>query len=227
MRDAFVARLRSDDLPLSAEQTIVVDAIASWNGRYDRDSAGAVAFEATMARFMPAAFAAHEIEAFDAAGSPYARFSPRVAQLTAETFREAADLGLRAGAEALKTFPAWGDMHRLVVQAQFASIPVIGGRYVFDDLPAAGSSETLLKTDHEPSVERHATRYGAQARHVSDLSDPDANWFVMLGGNDGWYNSSTFRDQVEAFQAGKSFKVPLRIETVRARFPHKTVLNRR
>jgi penicillin amidase len=112
----------------------------------------------------------------------------------------------------------------MIVPGQFAAIPVIGGRYVFDDVPAAGSSETILKTDHEISAERHAARYGAQARHVSDLSDPDANWFVMLGGNDGWYNSSTFRDQVGAFQSGESFKVPLKIETVRATFKTKTVL---
>jgi penicillin amidase len=116
-------------------------------------------------------------------------------------------------------------MHRLIVQGQFAAIPVIGGRYVFDDVPAAGSSETILKTDHENSAERHPTRYGAQARHISDLSNPDANWFVMLGGNDGWYNSSTFRDQVDAFMTGKSYQVPLQIETVRSTFKHKTVIN--
>ena len=74
-----------------------------------------------------------------------------------------------------------------------------------------------------PFDELH-TRYGAQARHVSDLSDADANWFVMLGGNDGWFNSANFRDQVPAFMSGGSYKVPLRIETVRATFPHKTEL---
>lgn len=222
MRDAFVARART--LTLTPEQTMVVEAMATWNGRYDRDSAGAVAFESTMTKFMPGAFAEHEIAAFDAAGSPYARFAPRVAGLSADVFAKAAQAGIQSGVEARAKYPTWGDMHRLIVQAQFAAIPVIGGRYVFDDVPAAGSSETILKTDHETSAERHPTRYGAQARHVSDLSDPDANWFVMLGGNDGWYNSSTFRDQVDAFQSGQSFQVPLQIETVRATFKNKSVL---
>jgi penicillin amidase len=142
----------------------------------------------------------------------------------ADAFAKAAAPALEAGAKARAKYATWGDMHRLIVQGQFAAIPIIGGRYVFDDVPAAGSSETLLKTDHEMSAERHPTRYGAQSRHVSDLSDPDANWFVLLGGNDGWYNSSTFRDQVEAFQTGKSFQVPLTVENVRANFKTKMVL---
>jgi penicillin G amidase len=224
MRDAFVARVSAEKPSLDLSQTIAFDTIAAWDGRYDLNSAGAVSFEAAMTSFMPASFPPHEIGAFDAAGSPYARFAAQVATLKADAFAKNAVAALQAAVEARAKYPTWGDMHRLIVQAQFASIPVIGSRYVFDDVPAAGSSETILKTDHEASAERHPTRYGAQARHVSDLSDPDANWFVMLGGNDGWYNSSTFRDQVSAFQSGESFQAPLRIETVRATFPHKTVL---
>jgi penicillin amidase len=224
MRDAFVARARAARLTLAPSETHALDTITAWDGRYDSASTGAVAFEAAMAVFLSGSFEEHEITAFDAAGSAYARFAPRVTELKAEAFAKVALEALKSAAEARAKYPTWGDMHRMVVQGQFAAIPVIGSRYVFDDVPAAGSSETILKTDHEISAERHAARYGAQARHVSDLSDPDANWFVMLGGNDGWYNSSTFRDQVAAFQSGQSFKVPLKVETVRATFKTKTVL---
>jgi penicillin amidase len=222
MRDAFVARAKTATLTDAQRQTLAT--IETWNGRYDRDSKGAVAFEAAMKGFMPAAFPEHEILAFDAAGSPYQRMAAKIPELDAAKFAAALAAGLTAADEAMKKYASWGDMHRLIVQGQFAAIPVIGSRYVFDDVPAAGSSETLLKTDHDSSAERHATRYGAQARHVSDLSKPDANWFVMLGGNDGWFNSANFRDQVEAFQEGRSFQVPLQIETVRATFKHKTQL---
>ncbi|NOT41712.1 MAG: penicillin acylase family protein [Alphaproteobacteria bacterium] len=224
MRDAFVARVKKNPAALTPTQSAVVAAIEPWNGRYDRDSKGAVAFEAAMKGFVPAAFPEHEIMAFDATGSPYPRLAAQLATLDPAKFDAALTAGLTAADEAMKAYSTWGDMHRMVVQGQFAAIPVIGSRYVFDDVPAAGSSETLLKTDHDSSAERHATRYGAQARHVSDLSNPDANWFVMLGGNDGWFNSSTFRDQVDAFQNGKSFQVPLQIETVRKTFKHKTLL---
>jgi penicillin amidase len=224
MREAFVARVRADNLTLSDEQRQTLEMIAAWDARYDGNSAGAVAFEATMAALLPAVFAPHEIAAFDAAGSVYARFAPIVATISSDAFAKAAPAALESGAKARARHTRWDDMHRLIVQGQFAAIPIIGGRYVFEDMPAAGSSETLLKTDHEMSTERHPTRYGAQSRHVSDLADPDANWFVLLGGNDGWYNSSTFRDQVEAFQSGKSFQVPLKVETVRATFKNKMVL---
>ena len=33
--------------------------------------------------------------------------------------------------------------------------------------------------------ERHFTRYGSNARHISDLSNIDRNYFVLLGGQDG------------------------------------------
>jgi penicillin G amidase len=222
MRDAFVARAKTAKLEAPQAQTLA--AIETWNGRYDLDSKGAVAFEAAMKGFMPAAFPEHEIVALDAAGSPYMRLAERVATLDAAKFDAALKAGLTTAGEAAEKYAAWGDMHRIMVQGPFAAIPVIGSRYVFDDVPAAGSSETLLKTDHETTAERHPTRYGAQARHVSDLSNPDANWFVMFGGNDGWYNAANFRDQVEAFQSGQSFQVPLKIETVRATFKHKTQL---
>jgi len=227
MRDAFVGRVKGDGLVAEGQAGEALAAIAAWDGRYDGDSAGAVAFEAAMAVFMRASFPEHEIGAFDAAGSAYARFAPRVDEIEADTFANAARAALTSSAEARAKYATWGEMHRLIVQGQFAAIPLIGDRYVFDDVAAAGSSETLLKTDHDMTAERHATRYGAQARHVSDLSDPDANWFVMLGGNDGWYNSSTFRDQVDAFMRGESYQVPLQIETVRATFGRKQVLNAR
>lgn len=220
MRDAVVARGKGW-ANLTPAQKAALDAMAAWNGQYAIDSKGAVAFEAAMAAFMPAAFDNDVLLLLDTAGTPFTRLSKDVATLDAKKFQDALVKGLDSAAGAMALYPTWGDMHRMSIQAQYAAIPVIGGRYVFDNVATAGSGETVLKSDHSPTAERHDTRYGAQARHVSDLADPDANWFVMLGGNDGWFNSSTFRDQVPAFMSGGSYKVPLRIETVRSTFPHK------
>ena len=88
----------------------------------------------------------------------------------------------------------------------------------------AGSTDTLMKTAHGPATERHATRYGSNARFVADLSDPDANDFTLLGGQDGWMRSSTFLDQVDLWRQGKYVRVPLRAETARKLFRHKTLL---
>jgi penicillin G amidase len=60
------------------------------------------------------------------------------------------------------------------------------------------------------------------ARHISDLSDLDRNYFVLLGGQDGWLGSTTFLDQVALWQQGKYITLPLRPETARATYPHVT-----
>jgi penicillin amidase len=57
------------------------------------------------------------------------------------------------------------------------------------------------------------------------MSDPDANDFVLLGGQDGWFGSSTCADQVAAWRAGEYVRVPLRPETARAIFPHHTIVS--
>jgi penicillin amidase len=113
-------------------------------------------------------------------------------------------------------FASWGEMHRLSLAHVLGNIPVVGSRYRFGEFAVGGSTDTLMKTSASSSSERHQVRYGSQARHVSDLSDLDRNWFLLLGGQDGWLNSSTFMDQVEDWRAGRYIQVPMRPETVRA-----------
>ena len=115
-------------------------------------------------------------------------------------------------------------MHRLQLAHPLSNLPLVGGRYRFADYPAGGSSDTLMKTAHATTSERHATRYGANARHISDLSDLDLNYFVLLGGQDGWINSSTFTDQVSLWRAGDYVQLPLRPEKARARAQRSTIL---
>ena len=81
-----------------------------------------------------------------------------------------------------------------------------------------------MKTAHSSTHQRHFTRYGQQARFLSDLADPDANFFVLLGGQDGWLGSSTALDQLRLWQEGAYIQVPLRLEAVRARFPRRLEL---
>jgi penicillin amidase len=62
------------------------------------------------------------------------------------------------------------------------------------------------------------------ARHISDLSDPDANWFVLFGGQDGWLGSAAFADQMPLWREGRAIRMPLRPATVAAEFPRVTLL---
>jgi len=52
-------------------------------------------------------------------------------------------------------------------------------------------------TAHGSTVEYPFVRYGSSARHIFELSNADANWFVLLDGRDGWHSSATFADQVD------------------------------
>jgi penicillin amidase len=118
----------------------------------------------------------------------------------------------------------WGTRHRLVLQHVLGMLPVLGRRYRMFDLPASGTSESLLKTAHGLTVDRHRVSYGSVSRHVSDLADPDENYFSLLGGQDGWIGSSTFADQVCLWRQSEYVRLPLSVETVQKTFPHHVVL---
>ena len=66
--------------------------------------------------------------------------------------------------------------------------------------------------------------FASTARYISDLADPDANWFVLLGGQDGWLGSTTLVDQAEFYRRGAYIRMPLRPGTVRAEFPLRSTL---
>jgi penicillin amidase len=107
----------------------------------------------------------------------------------------------------------------LALKHPLVNVPLIGSKYRFDDLPIGGSTDTLMKTSHGLVDGRHETSYGSQARFLTDLGDPDANWFALLGGQDGWINSGAFLDQVPLWLTGDYVQVPLTEEKVREAFP--------
>ena len=125
---------------------------------------------------------------------------------------------LAEAATALAGHGSWGEMHRLEVKHLFSALPLIGRRYRFADLPAAGSSETLMKTAHPSTDKRHAAIYGSNARQICDMSDMDANSFVLLGGEDGWLGSSTFLDQLDLWRERRYITMPMTRASIAAQF---------
>ena len=81
-----------------------------------------------------------------------------------------------------------------------------------------------MKMAHGLVNGRHTATFGSMARHISDLSDLDANWFTLLGGNDGWLGSANFCDQLPLWRERRFIRMPLRPETVAAEFPIFTTL---
>lgn len=233
LRDAALAKLDAAGLgdQLDAPARQVLDLMRGWDGHYTAESRGAVAFELFAVPLTQAHFAARFDGKAQGAMIGFSRARAMVtAAIAAAPPEEIAPMlraALAAAGEEIGGIESWGAMHRLQLAHPLSFIPLLGGRYRFANFPARGSSETLQKTAHDPSTERHTTRYGQQARHISDMSDPDANWFTLLGGQDGWLSSTTAFDQVKLWREGKYVKVPLRLETVRKTFRYRTELKPR
>ncbi|MQX36668.1 penicillin acylase family protein [Roseospira navarrensis] len=209
LRDDLAARL---DGALTAHP--LWDLIAGWDGRYDADSRGALAFQAFFVPFATRLWeAADRPDDWDGGDGKW-RVLEAVRAADDATLRAAAEHALAEAAKPLAEYRVWGDIHRLRVATILGNIPVVGGRYRFGDFPTGGSQETLLKSAHEETAAPHRVRYGAQARHISDMADPDANHFVLLGGQDGWFNSATQFDQLDLWRAGTLVQVPLMPESV-------------
>lgn len=231
LRDVYIERIRALPGPLDEKTGKAIDLMARWDGHYTTASRGAVAFELLHGAFQRQ-FYTRLLGPED--GARYLR-SGRIKSLLIEDMSSAdpelvnASLtqSLKDLSERIDDFATWGEMHRLAIAHPLSFLPLIGGRYEFENYPVGGSSDTLMKTAHGGEGERHNTRYGSNARHVSDMSDVDRNYFALIGGQDGWFRSANFADQVPLWLSGSYITVPLRPETIRKTFLHRTTLEPR
>lgn len=224
LRDLLLGQLRRSDVILTPDQDATAKILQDWDGLYDADSRGALAFELTAFAFAANFWNEEERKLMEIGG----RFDEQLGEAiaAAEPIDVAAALtpSLDAASKGMEEFTVWGDMHRLGLRHPLSFIPVVGDKYVFGNVPISGSSTTVMKTAHGDTDARHLTRFGSQARHISDMSDPDANWFALLGGQDGWINSANFTDQFDFWLRGEYVQVPLQVETVEREFRHKMEL---
>ena len=202
--------------------------LEGWDGSYATDSSGAVAFEVLLAHLVPLVCSAGDRPAIEHSIAQWnflARyFEEELDRLPIGRRRTLMRRALAGAARDAARHATWGDMHRVRVAHILADLPLIGGAYVLADEPSPGSRQTPYKTAHGLVRGRHRTKFGAMARHVSDLADPDANWFVLFGGQDEWLGSPGFADQVALWRRGGTIRMPLRPATIAAEFPILTLL---
>jgi penicillin G amidase len=199
-------------------------AVEQWDGRYDAASNGAIAFEFLIYHFLRELNGEEDLAVYAAFSDPWQLVREDLETIEQAKLAAALERATPLAARAVARFGTWGDVHRLRLLHVFGRIPLIGRHHVHVDAPVGGSNETVMKTAHGLSAKRHAVRFGANARHISDLSDPDHNWLVLLGGQDGWIGSSTFIDQYDLWRRRALVHLPLRPETVRRLFPHRMEL---
>ena len=218
LRDALLARI----LPHQAKLP-VVRALAEWTGDYPTESEGALAFEvlfadlaARLGRGGPLAAAA------SAVWTSRTLLAEELAAAPEAVLRPALDAALRVAARALRRWRGWGGMHRMRLRHHLAMVPLLGGRFRYAEWPSPGGNDTLNKTGHPPSRRRHAVSYGASARFLADLAEPEVR-VVLLGGQDGFLGSDTFLDQAALWRAGDYLTLPFEPEGAHA-WPHHTVI---
>ena len=218
LRDDLVQTLREVAGPANARLQQLVRVLAEWNGRYAPDSQGALCFELFVFFLIRALIGGKRLSLYSTIWNAPDLISADIAAAHRSVLVTAVRKAAAATAPRLAKYRVWGEMHRLRLSHPAGLIPIIGRRYRFGDWPLAGGSETVLRSAHPPMARRHYASLAASARHISDLSDPDANYFILLGGQDGWLRSTTMLDQVPLWRAGRYIRVPLTPETVRRTF---------
>ncbi len=202
LRDRILAALS----PREAA-TPVARAMAAWDGRYAAGSAGALAFEVVVAGLVP------RLERNGRRASrtwqPLARIEAAVEAVTPDAFARAAAGAVRRARRPFRRFGTWGALHRVRLLHPLGLVPWLRRAVRPVDMPAAGSNETVMKSQHPFTRRRHAVRFGQNARFVTDLSDIDATAFCLLGGEDGWPGSDTLTDQAGPWERGEYLSLPL------------------
>ncbi|HPN84643.1 MAG TPA: penicillin acylase family protein [Victivallales bacterium] len=213
-------------LPTDERQSKIWTDFASWDGAYRSDSRGALVFQ-VMIYFI--AERLYDIKGYDEDLKDFLMKSSYAKELLKNRlinindpniFKDVFRYALSETDKIVSEYSSWGDIHRMRISHFLANAPLIGKKYVFDEFPAEGSMDTVHKTNHDLSIEKHFTRYGSNARHISDMSDMDRSYFVILGGQDGRLNAECSLDQVELWRKMEYVNMPMRIETVKKNFKH-------
>jgi penicillin amidase len=196
--------------------------LAGWDGRYDSASAAPLAFELLLFHLGVALYGRRVLRIYSSTWNTRQLLFRDIEALALDAARRALAYAVPRVLRGVRRFRTWGAMHRLEPRHVLASVPFLGRVYRFGEWAADGGSDTLMKTAHPPTDRRHRAGLASTARHISDLSDMDANWFTLLGGQDGWLGSTTLFDQTRLWREGAYVRMPLRLETVRAEFRHGT-----
>ena len=203
--------------------------LRDWDGDYAAESSGAVAFECFLHHAVLGLYGGKRPSDLPELYSQWSYLTtylmPDLRALD-ETPRRAllTKVAVAAALDAAR-YRTWGDMHRLRLAHSLGRLPVARPAFIYANLPAGGSRQTPMKMAHGLVNGRHCATFGSMARHISDMSDLDANWFVLLGGNDGWLGSANFCDHLPLWRERRYIRMPLRPETVAAEFPFVTTLS--
>ena len=114
----------------------------------------------------------------------------------------------------------WGRVHLLRISHPFQEVPVIGGLLGFGrrDLPRPGDDYTVDAAPFEGNAPLFQVTSGPSQRSVADLADlRSGGGFILPGGQSGRPANRHSWDQLERWQRGELWRLPLDRAGVEAR----------
>lgn len=204
-----------------SDHSFLKNELAGWDGEIAADSRPAAAYHLLVYHLISDYYGLRYGDSFVTSllASPlgFAFLEEDAAEGT-EEFRQALASAAEKAASDLDAVGTWGAIHRLRSGHYLSNIPYLGSWFPSREFPAAGNSGTVMKTGGSISNKRHRATFGATAGHISDLADPDENYFVLLGGQDGWVNSEQNFDQLPLWHDSEFVRFPLTEEAVAESF---------
>ena len=195
-----------------------------WDGAYEADSAGALVFETIMTLLMDSLHSPEDKIAYEAVWHTRDLLEASLRETPTERAAYLVAKAVEHAVPILRRYRNWGAVHRVRLRHLLGMLPAVGGRFQFGEWGVGGADHTVMKTGTGVGVGPHRVPYGSIARHISDLSDEDENYFCLLGGQDGWFGSDTALDQVDYWRHGRYLRFGMRPDTIARDFPHITVL---
>ena len=195
----------------------------NWDGYYRVESRGAVAFELLTWKLAEIIFA-QKIEDDDLrklfiSSEDWRVFlKEELENMNVQMRQEFLKSAMAQTEETFSSYQSWGEMHVQLLQNPLGLVPVLGSRFRFGEFPAPGGANTVHKNRFSPGYDKREVIFGAQVRHISDMSNLYENYFVMLGGNDGWLTNPHLYDQTELWRRGEYLRLPLSLAGVYEEF---------
>ncbi|MEO1512676.1 MAG: penicillin acylase family protein, partial [Planctomycetota bacterium] len=134
-------------LPLAPEGELR-STIAGWDGNYDRESTGPVAYQRVMTELLPIAYR-DRYSASLIGTLRGASYSHRWVREDIESGRITGEMVERAFESASKGYRpdrTWGDLHRTTLAHPIGQVPIIGSAYRFGDFASSGTLTTVYKS---------------------------------------------------------------------------------
>lgn len=222
LRDALAARATHFGLGLP-------QAVLDWDGCYDEASIGALAFEVMLAEAAVTVAGKAVLAPVSAVWTSRAMIASRLLEAPDALLKRALSRGTKRAAQAVLKNRNWGGAHVLRLAHLLALLPIVGRKFGLQVFGVPGSNDTIYKTGHDPvglarKNGRHRVTYGASARHLADFADRDANFVVILGGQDGWIGSVNATDQIPLWREGRYLRLPLTLDPAMTHFTRLTKL---